>query len=246
VLPDSSLQDRKALRQRVTFYSSARPTCRRKDEAPRGGRCRKSSSFTFLKRHKQPDEKNRSHRQADSVPNRIVTALGMILAKAISELRFGQVVWCFPIAVALHFAEEWLAGFPAWVRTHVAPRYTDRDWIRVHGSSLLLAIVFTFLVTRQTNRYTAGVFFAACLSPIVYNVLFHAAASAWSRSYCPGLVSAAVLYPVLFWMVATAGKREMLLNACSLVIAFLAGGIIHACDVGVNVFQLNRFLNQQP
>ena len=113
-----------------------------------------------------------------------------------------QAVWLFPICVAVHFLEE-ATGFASWAGRNISSRYTASHWSRVHAIGMVLAIAASASVDRWMHPLTIFFFTATFLTPMVFNALFHAAASMYFRSYSPGTLSALLLFPALCWYLAS-------------------------------------------
>jgi len=150
-----------------------------------------------------------------------------------------QVVWLFPACVAAHFLEEG-TGFAAWARARISPRYTDSHWRRIHGMGMLFAIAAPALVTRWTHPAAAFLFTALFLTPMVFNALFHLAASIYFRSYSPGTSSAVALFPALCWYLVDRFSDAGLLNARSALAAAVLGAAFHGIDLASTTFFLRR------
>lgn len=153
----------------------------------------------------------------------------------LSTLTFREAVWLFPLATLAHFLEEG-RRFPSWAREHISPRYTRSHWTRVHSIGLAYAAAFSALVSAVPSRSLVFLYIAVCLAPSVFNTLFHVGATAFYRSYSPGLITALVVYPPLFLCLGELSFREGLLTPLNgLIAAVLAGGV-HTLDIATSVF----------
>ena len=150
-----------------------------------------------------------------------------------------QAVWLFPICVAGHFLEE-ATGFASWAGRNISSRYTASHWRRVHAIGMVLAIAASASVDRWMHPLTIFFFTAAFLTPMVFNALFHTAASMYFRSYSPGTLSALILFPALCWYLASRFSDAGLLDARSAITATVMGATFHSLDLAATTFFLQR------
>ena len=117
-------------------------------------------------------------------------------------MTFRQTVWLFPLAFGLHVFEEW-PGFVVWANRYASASFTRRDYVVIHLTGVVGAIVVAALLSQFSPRALVFVFFAFLFLPALFwNALFHVGATAAFRDYCPGLITAALLYPfVVIWSV---------------------------------------------
>ena len=160
------------------------------------------------------------------------------LIKRLHQLNFRQAVWFFPVAYALHVLEE-LPHFTDWARNYASPSFTMRDYLLIHLSGLVLAILAPLVLGVFRKRVVVFIFFTFIFTPAVcFNIAFHAAATAAFGVYCPGLVTAMTVYPFVFYLVTRKAFREHLLSHRLASISFLLAGLFHLADVSHNVFKL--------
>ena len=105
---------------------------------------------------------------------------------------------------------------------------------------MLFAIAAPALVTRWTHPAAAFLFTALFLTPMVFNALFHLAASIYFRSYSPGTSSAVALFPALCWYLVDRFSDAGLLNARSALAAAVLGAAFHGIDLASTTFFLRR------
>jgi hypothetical protein len=72
---------------------------------------------------------------------------------------------------------------------------------------------------------------------IFFNVFFHAGATVYFRTYCPGLITALILYLPLFFFVIQRALSEGLISSKLAIVSFVIAGFFHAAEVGHNVFK---------
>src|SRR5262249_12049123 len=123
---------------------------------------------------------------------------------------------------------------------NISSRYTASHWRRVHAMGMLLAIAASASVGRWMRPLTIFFFTAAFLTPMVFNALFHTAASMYFRSYLPGTVSALVLFPALCWHLVSRFSDAGLLDARSALTASVIGATFHGLDLAFTTFFLQR------
>ena len=75
---------------------------------------------------------------------------------------------------------------------------------------------------------------------MVFNALFHTAASVYFRSYSPGTASALALFPALSWYLSSRFSDAGLLDARSAITATVIGAIFHGLDLASTTFFLQR------
>jgi hypothetical protein len=107
------------------------------------------------------------------------------------EYRDGSLLWLFVPAYIIHVAEEWFAGFAAWVAQFAGRPVPGDAFFAINGIALLLLIAAVRASTRnQSNGWMA----IAIATIALVNTMSHAAGAVFTQSYSPGLVSAVILY----------------------------------------------------
>lgn len=153
------------------------------------------------------------------------------------DIPFERAVWLFPAAYTLHVLEE-LPQFTTWAKHYANATFTMRDYLVIHLSGIVVALLSPLILHVFRNRLTTFVFFTFIFTPAVcFNVFFHAGATAAFGVYCPGLLTAVTLYPVLFYVVTKEAFREALLTNRLAAVSFVIAGVFHAADVSHNVFK---------
>ena len=155
---------------------------------------------------------------------------------ALAALSFRDAVVLFPPAVALHVLEE-RPGFPVWARRFASPRYSDRAYVVTHVLGIGLALATALLLRAFPAPWLVFAFFALVFGPgVLCNAFFHAGASIASRTRCPGVVTGLAIYlPLSAWL-ATLAVREGLIALPALGLALAVAAVLHALEVGHNVF----------
>jgi hypothetical protein len=155
------------------------------------------------------------------------------------SLTVSQAVWLAPAVTAVHFLEE-RSRFASWARRHISNRYTDEHWRRIHVLGMLSALGLAALVSWAPRPVTVFLFTSLYLAPMLFNLVFHAGASFWYRSYSPGLFSAFVLFPLLFWYLTSAFAGAGLLPTEVAMAATAAGAALHSLDLVSTTFFVTR------
>ena len=71
---------------------------------------------------------------------------------------------------------------------------------------------------------------------MLFNMVFHVAASILYRSYCLGIVTAVLLFPPLFWYLT----RDLPFDSRAGMLAMVIGAILHATDLATTTFFVQR------
>ena len=152
-----------------------------------------------------------------------------------SALTLAQAVWLFPVWTAVHFLEE-APGFANWARRYISPRYSDAHWRKIHAAGIVFATASAAVVSLWPHPVAVFLFCALSLTPMLFNLLFHLAASVFSRSYSPGVVSALLLFPVLSWYLVSLFSDAGLLHTKAGMLAAVIGAATHAMDLALTTF----------
>jgi hypothetical protein len=159
------------------------------------------------------------------------------LADLLTRLEFRQAVLLWPVATLLHVLEEW-PGFPAWARRFASPRYSDREYVRVHVLAVALAAGAALLASTVPRPWVLFLLVALVLGPSVFwNAWFHTAASLRWRAWCPGAGTSLLLYLPLSLLLGARLLAEGLLSPAALGAALVVALVFHVLEVGHNVFK---------
>lgn len=115
-------------------------------------------------------------------------------------MTFERFLWALPLAYAIHIPEEFLAGFPGWMREHM---HSDMDnlgfWLN-NGLFMAILLSLSLWASRSRSWLAAFVFLSWASGNLFWNFIFHVVTTVYADSYSPGLVSAALLYyPIAIW-----------------------------------------------
>ena len=159
--------------------------------------------------------------------------------RTFTSVTLHQAIWLFPASVAAHFVEE-ASGFANWASRNISTRHTEAHWRRIHGTGMIFAVADAASLAKWLHPVTTFLFTALFLTPMVFNALFHAAASVYFRSYSPGTASAIALFPTLCWYLVSQFSEARLLTAPSALAAAVAGAAFHCVDLASTTFFLGR------
>lgn len=105
--------------------------------------------------------------------------------------RDAGLLWPFVPAFAIHVAEEWYAGFTAWVVQIAARPIPNPVFVAINAIAMVLLVIGV----RAASRRESNGWIAVTIATIaLINTVSHAVGSLLTQSYSPGLISAVVLY----------------------------------------------------
>jgi hypothetical protein len=137
-------------------------------------------------------------------------------------------LWSFPVAYALHVAQE-APGFAAWARRHASPDYTQRDFARINAFGMVSTLATTALAARGRRGF--ALHHASITQQAVWNPVFHAVAGA------PGLATAAGAVLPAWAAITAVGLRRGLLTRRGVAWAVALGAPIHSAAVWATVYR---------
>jgi hypothetical protein len=149
---------------------------------------------------------------------------------------FARSARVLPVALALHVAEE-APDFAAWARRNTWTGYTQRDFVTINASGLVVTALGTWLVTRTRRRAPFLAWHTAVLSQqTLWNPVFHAGTTVAYREYSPGLVTALALFPATWAALTAAAIREGRISRRAVAVSAVAGAGVHAAAVARQVY----------
>lgn len=147
--------------------------------------------------------------------------------------RDAALLWLFVAAYAIHIAEEWFAGFPAWVARVVSQPMPPAAFLIINAVAMALLIAGV----RAAVRSEASGWIAVTVATIaLVNTLSHLGGAFLTRGYAPGVISAVVMYIPLGSLTM---MRAMDQAPHHLVRGVIAGLILHGA-VFVLAFSATR------
>lgn len=138
-------------------------------------------------------------------------------------MRFERILWLMPIAYAVHIVEEYLAGFPAWVRTVLGGGMEAGDFLFNNALFMAVLISLSLWASRSASGLAAFLLMAWASGNLFWNFVFHLATTAAFDRYSPGLVTAALFYPPLLFLSGAAAVRGGRLTPAGAAGAFALG-----------------------
>jgi hypothetical protein len=139
--------------------------------------------------------------------------------------RDAGLLWLFVPAYVVHLAEEWLAGFPAWIGAIVGTPLPGTAYLVINGTAFVLLVAgIRAAIGSEKHGWVA----VAVATVALVNVAAHTAGAVLTGSYSPGLISAVLLYVPL-------GVLTMI-RASEQATAQMAGGILAGVLIHAAVF----------
>jgi len=129
-----------------------------------------------------------------------------------------------PIVFALHVAEE-APGFVAWFNNLVTPGITQRLFLSVNATALLITLAIAGLVatSRDTGVCIVAVAWVGFL--MLANGLLHVVGTLVHWRYAPGVITGSLLYLPFSVLFMKAVVRECAIPWRTVLLAALAGGV---------------------
>lgn len=155
-------------------------------------------------------------------------------------MKFERFIWTMPAVYALHIAEEYGAGFPAWMTEHMHANM-DKPMFWLNNSVFMLILVSLAVWASRSGRpLPAFLFLSWASGHLFWNFIFHVVTTVHADSYSPGLVSASLLYhPVSVWAGVLAVRQGRLrLPAVLGAFTFGAGLMLFVIWAGLWHFRL--------
>ena len=141
-------------------------------------------------------------------------------------MRFERFVWLFPAVYALHIAEEYGTGFPAWMTRHMHASMDNPGFLLNNALFMAILLATTAWASLSRSRLSAFVFLSWASGNLFWNFIFHLVTTLLADSYSPGLVTASLIYyPVSIWGGVLAVRQERL-TLVSVLGAFAIGAAL--------------------
>jgi hypothetical protein len=123
----------------------------------------------------------------------------------------------------VHVIEE-APGFVAWFNSLVTPRISQRSFLSVNGTALVITVLVAIVVA-TAHEPVSGLFGAAWVGFLMLaNGLFHIVGTVALGRYCPGVVTATLLYLPLSLLFLRAVVRELGVPSLGVGLVALLGG----------------------
>lgn len=140
----------------------------------------------------------------------------------------------YPLSYALHIAEEAWVGesFPVWASRFSGVSFTHDEFVVLNGVALALMCVAVSVARAwpQVRRLVVP----ALGTIVTVNGALHLAASLWSVTYSPGVISGTLVWlPLGVWTLWWAARA---LIARQLLVGCVVGALAHAAVSAVAFF----------
>jgi hypothetical protein len=129
-----------------------------------------------------------------------------------------------PLIFVVHVLEE-APRFVAWFNSLVARGITQRMFLNVNATALVITVVVVALVVAEQGQVTAILALAWFGLLMLANGLFHIVATVVHSRYSPGVVTAILLYLPYFFAFAMLAVRRLKVSVPIVVTAALLGGL---------------------
>ena len=149
---------------------------------------------------------------------------------------FRRLIWLMPAAFALHIAEEYVGGFPAWVTHVLGGSFNNLAFALNNAAFMVLMVIFTAWTSRTGSRTAAFLLIAWASGNIFWDALFHVLMTAARDRYSPGLVTSAILYLPISLVVGSAALESRALGIKAFLGALAAGLALLAFVIWYGLF----------
>lgn len=122
-------------------------------------------------------------------------------------LFFSRLIWLFPIAFAIHIAEE-VAGFPGWVTETLGGVATTRGFLVSNFFFMIFLLTFCILAAKVQKVWATTLLFAWLGTQQFGNFVFHFYSQIAFSIYSPGVISATFLYYPIYLFIGFIAVRE--------------------------------------
>ena len=145
-----------------------------------------------------------------------------------------------PIVFAIHVAEE-APRFVAWFNSLVTPGITQRLFLSVNATALLITLAIASLATtsRDTGVCIVAVAWVGFL--MLANGVLHLVGTLVHLRYSPGVITGSLLYLPLSILFMKAVVRECAIPWRTVLLAALVGGVPMYIHGYLIVFRGSRF-----
>ncbi|CAN5451220.1 hypothetical protein BH18ACI2_BH18ACI2_05210 [soil metagenome] len=141
-----------------------------------------------------------------------------------SQARCHKLIWLYPLTYLLHVGEELFVGggFPGWWETLTGISLSRQQFFLHNSVGWALMLVGVMLICWRAKFRWIEVSYAVA---ILLNAAFHIAASMWTLTYSPGLITSIALWFPL--AAATLMRRSSTLNRRAFRRSVIVGLFIH-------------------
>lgn len=151
------------------------------------------------------------------------TALDTGASPAARPLAFRTLIPLMPAAFAVHIAEEYGTGFPAWVSAQFGSPMTGAGFLVNNALFMVILAGLTLWAVLRPSFASRFLLLSWASGNLFWNFVFHLVTTALFDRLSPGLVTAVLLYYPLSLLVAVAAWRERVLPVPALLGAAAIG-----------------------
>lgn len=153
-------------------------------------------------------------------------------------IAFYRLIWLLPVAFALHVAEEYLTGYPAYAR-EVSGHPMELPMFL--GSNILFIVIMALLTrwAAKTQKPTAIFWMLVwAAANLFWNFAYHLISVVAYDRHSPGLVTGALIYLPLSLAVWQAAIAEKQIRCASLAGAIALGGVLMGVIAAVGIYHV--------
>jgi|GEM_PF-2353424 hypothetical protein len=133
-----------------------------------------------------------------------------------------KIISILQLAVLMHFAEEYIIGFPKWATEYFGT--TSNNWYII--SHIALLIPYSLILIGTYKKRAWGVFLSTGMQALIFtNGIFHIVSTIMQRNYSPGLFSQLLLMPISLFIIFKV-RQQRLLTIQNTLYAIISGIII--------------------
>jgi hypothetical protein len=156
--------------------------------------------------------------------------------QAFSGQPFRRLIWLLPVAFALHIAEEYLGGFPAWVTNVVGGSFNNLAFAINNAVFMTLMLTLTAWTSKSGSRRSAFLLIVWASGNIFWDGLFHVLMTAAKDRFSPGLITSSILYMPISLVVGWSCVQSRTLSVAAFIGAALCGLALFAFVVWYGLF----------
>ena len=156
--------------------------------------------------------------------------------QGLSAQPFRRLIWLMPAAFAMHIAEEYLGGFPAWVTHVLGGSFNNLAFAVNNALFMVVMVILTAWTSRTGSRVSTFLLIAWASGNIFWDALFHVVMTAARDRYSPGLITSAILYLPISLVVGSAALESRALSLTGFLAALAAGFALLAFVIWYGLF----------
>jgi hypothetical protein len=138
---------------------------------------------------------------------------------------FRRLIWLMPAAFALHIAEEYAGGFPAWATNVLGGSFNNLAFALNNAVFMALLLTLTVWTSITGSRLATFLLIVWASGNIFWDALFHVLMTAALDRYSPGLITSSILYLPISLVVGWSAIESGALGL-KLFLGALAAGLV--------------------